>query len=78
MRHRLPFDRSFALVEDTGNAWLLFEPDTTAELLPQDQGLLIHTPANLRNEILATLDTKPGKYSFVSAPLTLHVVDTST
>lgn len=78
MRHRLPFDRSFALVEDTGNAWLLFEPDTTAALLPQDQGLLIHTPENLRNEILATLDAKPGKYSFVSAPLTLHVVDTST
>lgn len=78
MRHRLPFDRSFALVEDTGNAWLLFEPARAAELSPQDQGMVVHTPDNLRNELLATVDAEPGKYSFVSAPLTLHVVDTST
>lgn len=78
MRHRLPFGRSFALVEAAGSAWLLFEPAADPALTPQDQGLRVQTPDTLRNELLATLDASPGKYSFVSAPLTLHVVDTST
>lgn len=78
MRHRLPFGRSFALVADNGEAWLLFESATHPGIRSQDQGLLVHTTPELRNEILATVDPRPGRYEFVTAPLSLHVVNTRT
>ena len=72
-RYRARFGKPFALVG--GDTWLRLGPG--AQFEADDTHVQLPATGTLVNELLATFDDAPGTYPLRSAPVVIHVVDTT-